>query len=110
MNADNGKGELIPYQTVEAAHANMSEAVELIARAGTTDQYRLVYVHCDVGDPDHPVISPIYSSYPKSVGTSRTIVVSQQKNRIATAKHYTENVDIKSSPVGGRQMVLAPGG
>jgi hypothetical protein len=104
MNADNGKGARTGSEIiVEPTHANMSETIELLARAGTTNQYWLIYAHCngscasnysnelrvrlvDVSNPNNPQIGPIYSRIPKRSGIfAYTLKASSQYNRLAIA-------------------------
>jgi hypothetical protein len=113
MNGDNGKGERINSTiTVEPPHINMSETVELTARAGTTHQYWLIYAHrnsgtssdaysnelrvrlIDVSDPDNPSIGGIHSSIGKANSQTYTMKISHQYNRIAITNNHDYSVDI----------------
>jgi hypothetical protein len=112
MNAQNGRGERISSMDIEVepAHTSMSETVELIAKAGTTNQYWLIYAHCngscdgynsnelrvrlvDVSDPDNPQIASSYTRYAKSLSYTFTMKTARQYNRIAIA-HGGGIVDI----------------
>ncbi|MDR2138145.1 MAG: T9SS type A sorting domain-containing protein [Tannerella sp.] len=112
MNADNGRGMKTAETTVEAAAQNMSESIELIACAGTTDKYWLVYPYrnvsdnsthsnemrvrlVDVSNPDRPSIGTgIHSSCGKTVAPTYSIVSSGQRNRIAVANSSGRTVDV----------------
>jgi hypothetical protein len=103
MNGDNGKGERIsiPNELIETSSYSMSESIDLIARAGTTSQYWLVYAHrsdaetannysnelrvrlVDVSDPDNPSIGPIHSRVAKADSRTFSMASSQQHDRIA---------------------------
>jgi hypothetical protein len=111
MNADNGKGERTTAQIIIEPETNrMSESIELISRAGTTDQYWLVYAYCggssctngpdslrvqlvDVHDPDNPLITR-YPGISKTVSKTYTMKISQQQNRIAIVNYTVRSVDI----------------
>jgi hypothetical protein len=109
MNADNGKGARTAAIEIEPAHVNMSETVALIARAGTSNQYWLIYAHCnnvcsgytndefrvrliDVSAPDP--IGMISHSIGKTPSATYTITVSQQYNRIAITNFTDNSIDI----------------
>jgi hypothetical protein len=110
MNGDSGQGERLSEITVESESLNMSESVELVARAGTTHQYWLIYAHCngtcagtnnnelrvrlvDVSNPNNPV-GTIHSRITKSTAASYTLRASQQYNRIAIANPYSNSANI----------------
>ena len=97
MNLDNGAGSrtgtTIP---IEGASASMSESIELIARAGTSNQYWIVYkygaeLRCrlvDVSDPGSLTVSSIYTNIGCSNNSSYQLKASHQKNKLAIA--YTD--------------------
>jgi sugar lactone lactonase YvrE len=113
MNADNGRGELTDTIIVEPEHKHMSEFLELVARAGTSDQYWLIYAHCNgnctednyynnelrvrlvnVSNPDAPQVAPVSATISKSKGGTFCMATSQQQNRIAVTDYITGIVSI----------------
>jgi hypothetical protein len=105
MDLDNGKGGRTSYEyTVEPEHKNMSESIELLARAGTSNQYWLIYAHSrdasatnyysnrlysrlvDVSNPDNPQISPVIDSIGKTHSSpTYVLVASPTGNHIAVS-------------------------
>jgi hypothetical protein len=114
MNADNGKGARIAIsnEIVEGSHYNMPETIELIARAGTTNQYWLAYPHrnsgtssdnytneirvrlVDVSNPSSPSIGGIHFRIGKTNDKTHIMKVSQQNNRIVVANYYGGTTDV----------------
>jgi hypothetical protein len=114
MNADNGRGARVDSITIESATDNfMSESVELIAHAGTDNQYWLIYAYREndnVSLPDYsnvlrirpvdvsnPVVASIVgaaTSIPKTSSRTYRIVASPQQNRVAVMNFDNGTVDI----------------
>jgi hypothetical protein len=111
MNANNGRGARIKEIVIEQNHNNMNPSIELIARAGTSDQYWLIYAHCqnncaashtnelrtrlvDVSNPDNPQIGNILFQTPKTSNPAFTMKVSHQNNRLAVANCWNSIVDL----------------
>ncbi|MDR1454092.1 MAG: T9SS type A sorting domain-containing protein [Tannerella sp.] len=111
MNADNGKGARSSAIQIEAASGAMSESLELIARAGTTDQYWLVYACCtdascdgassnvlrvrpvNVSDPDNPSIGNAQDYAKSTASHSHTLKASRQNDRVAVV-HNSGILDV----------------
>jgi hypothetical protein len=124
MNVANGNGaRLNPIITIEPVSARMSESIELVARAGTTNQYWLIYSYCngscsnnytdqlrvrlvDVSDPDQPTVSSTFSSAPKTLDLARTMKASQQYNRLAIVNVNTNSVAVYDFNNTGGSMSL----
>jgi hypothetical protein len=111
MNVNNGRGARIKEIIIEQASSNMAPSIELIVRAGTTDQYWLLYGHCqsgcsgndnnemrtrlvNVSDPDNPQIGNILFRTPKSLARTHKLKVSQQNNRVAITNIHIYTVDL----------------
>jgi hypothetical protein len=107
MNANNGKGARTTEISVQPEAYAMSESLELIAKAGTTNEYWLVHVYCtsscngqssnvlrvrsvNVTDPDNPVIdNSVHQEIAKtSTDYSFTMKVSPQQNCLALIHSY----------------------
>jgi uncharacterized repeat protein (TIGR02543 family) len=113
MNADNGGGDIIKTVEVEPAHDNMSESIELIAKAGTTGEYWLIYAHSsaasptsnnhsnelrvrsvNVNDPDNPVITVAPGAAKSANSRTFTLSASSQYNRLAISNLDIGGVDV----------------
>jgi hypothetical protein len=101
MNANNGEGDRIKDVTIES-NIN-SEAIELIAKAGTTNQYWLIYCYnnseirvrsVDVSNPENPLIGSTYSFISKTDSYTYSVAVSPQQNRIALVNQTAGSVDV----------------
>jgi len=90
LNGDYGRGSIIANYQIEAANANMSEVIELVAKAGTPNEYWLIYqygsnLRCRKVDIN-AVGNPVNSSYTSTACRSTqatTLVASPQGNRLA---------------------------
>jgi WD40 repeat protein len=89
----------------------MSETLELIACAGTSDKYWLVYPYrsdannyssnemrvrrVNVGAPNaDQIVGPVHSTCPKIINPTYSIASSRQHNRIAVANLSNKTVDV----------------
>jgi hypothetical protein len=112
MNENNGKGKRTSFeQTVESASVGMSESLELIPQAGTTDKYWLVYACCsgscsntasnilrvrsvDVSNAVNPV-GGVHQDIATSTRTyAYTMKASRLYNRIGVAYGVVGGVDV----------------
>ena len=96
MSANNGKGMYTGnYFTVQSPSTSMSETIELVARAGTTHQYWIIFLFgstlyshlVDVSDPDHPAFPGGWNTcFADNVSyRSFTLYASLQGDRLAMA-------------------------
>lgn len=115
MNADNGRGARIGSPiTVEAAHYRMSESIELIPHADSSNRYWLLYAHSNgsnagaadeagnysneirvrlinVANPSSPLIGGIHSRITKTTSCTRTLSASQTYDKVAIVNSKTRS-------------------